>query len=132
MVSLLVIVVERTDLGFVASAPVAVDSFVLVWVVEPLHSCVALVTEDSVRAHLPPSICGLRVAEILTILCCILENLRWSPEVTHVMGVDAALGVVGILAVGAPRCFILEHIERKHLHGLESRVQILVEGFCLK
>ena len=132
VVSLLVIVVKRTDLGLVASASVTIYSLVFVGMVESLHSRVTLAAENPVRTHLPARIGGLLVAQILAIFWRVLKDFRWSSEVTHMVCVNAALGVMRILAIWAPSRLIFEHIEREHLHGLEGRVQILAERLCLE
>jgi hypothetical protein len=53
VVSLLVIVIESADLGFVASASIAVHSLVLVGMVESLYSCVTFVAENPIGTHFP-------------------------------------------------------------------------------
>lgn len=132
VVSLLVIVIESADLGFVASASITVYSLVLVGMVESLYSCVTLVAENPIRTHFPARICSLLVAQVFTVLCRVLEDFRWSSEVTHVMSVDTALRVVRILAVRTPGCLVFEHVECEYFHSLEGRVQILIKGLRIK
>ena len=96
------IVIEGTNLGFVASASVAVDSLILVRMVKPLYSRVTFVAENAIWTHFPAMICGLLVAQIFTILCRVLEDLRRSSKVTHVMSINAVFRVVRILAVWTP------------------------------
>ena len=124
VVSLLMIVIEGTYLGFVASASIAVDSLILVRMVKSLNCRVTFVAENSIWTHFPTRIC----IQIFTILCRVFEDLRRSSKVTHVMSINAVLRVVRILAVWTPSWLIFEHVERKNFHGLEGRVQILIKG----
>lgn len=46
-----------------------------------------------------------------TLIFLILEGVRLSPEILPIMGVDANISGVCGVAVGAPDCFEVEHIE---------------------
>jgi hypothetical protein len=92
VISLLLRMIERTYLAFVTSRAVAINSLVLVWVIQSLHSRVALVAKQPLRALLPTGLGAISLAlHIVTVLRNILEDLRRPSKVPHVMGVNTAL-----------------------------------------
>ena len=121
--------VEGTDLRLVAPIPVAVDPFVLVWVVQTLDCRVALVAEKSVGALLPAILRVLAlVRQRLAILWRVLEDLGRASEVPHVVGVDAAFRVMRVFPVWTPARLVSEHVECKHFETFVDVVQVLVKG----
>lgn len=83
-------VIERADFELVAPQFVALDSFVLVRVVKSLDGGVALAALEAARAQIPADTRD----QGLAVLGIVFEEVRWSPEVTHVVRVDAPLGIM--------------------------------------
>jgi len=123
-VTLAHVVVERTDVEFVAAVLVTHDSLILVGVVEPFHGGVALSTFDTFRAIIPAG----AIYESFAVLRRIFENVRRSSEISRVMSVVAALGVVRVLLGWAPACLVVEHEEDVAFLFLVQIGQVLVQG----
>ena len=121
-VALAHVVVERTDVEFVAAMLVTHDSLVLVGVVEPFHGSVALSTFDTFRTIIPAG----AIYESFAVLRRILENVRRSSEISRVMRVVATLGVVGVLLGRAPARLVVEHEEDVAFLLLVQVSQVLV------
>lgn len=122
------VMIEGTDLHLITTHAVALDSLVLVRMVEPLDSGVALGTLDAPRAVLPP----FTALECLTVLRRILEQVWRSAEVTRVMRVDATFRVVTILFRRAPARFVEEHEENVSLLLRVNLIESLIEAVELE
>jgi len=84
------VVIKGTDFEFVATLLVTLDPFVLVRMVKAFDGGVALDATKSVWAKVPTD----TLDECIAVFRVVLKDVRWSAEVTHVVRVNAALGVV--------------------------------------
>ena len=122
-------VVESTDVELVTPLLVAHDPLVLVWVVESLHSGVALATLDPSRTGVPSS----TTDQCLAVLWCILKQIWWSPEVPSMMGEDTTLGVMGVFLGWTPARLVVEHVEHISLFFVGKKlIQILLQMWKVK
>lgn len=86
--------------------------------VKPLNSRVTLVTLETLVAFVPPLyfyfeiVLPYTLQEGLAIFGEVFKQLWWPSEVTSMVSVDAALGIVRVLLIGTPCSFIFEHVER--------------------
>ena len=87
MIPLPHVVVESTDIKFVTPMLIAHDPLILIRVVQSLHSGVTLVAHQPFWTLVPAK----PIDQSLTIFWGILKELRWSSEVSCVMGIVAAL-----------------------------------------
>lgn len=101
------VVVEGTDVEFVAPVLVTHYPLVLVWVVESLHGSMTFIAQQSFGALVPAK----PIYQSFTILRGVLKELWWPSEVSCVVGVVAALRVVRILFSGTPARLVVEHKE---------------------
>ena len=83
-------VVESADLQLIAPLLIALDPLVLVRMIEAFDGGMALWTQQAVRAEIPSH----SRYKSLAVLWIVLEEVRRTAEVTHVMGVDASLTIV--------------------------------------
>ena len=88
----------------------------------------AFVAEQAFGAHLPAKL-RVIVAHELAVFRCILKDLWWSSEVSHVMSVDATFRIVRLLPIWAPARLVSEHVKSKCLQGLINCVQVLIQGW---
>ena len=91
MPGLLLGVVEGTDLRLIASRSIAIDSFVLVWVVETLNCGVTFVAKEPIWTLFPTVFRVWGARHVLAVFSRVLENLRRPSEVPHMVSVDARL-----------------------------------------
>jgi hypothetical protein len=101
VLAFLLSVVKSAYLRFIAPGFITINSLVLVWVVKSLNCGMALVAEEASGAKFPAEL-GIAGAHRFAIFGHIFENFGRSPEVSHVVRIYATLGVVRLLAVGAP------------------------------
>ena len=116
-------VVKCANIKLVTSVLVAHDSLVLVRMIEPLNSCVTLLTFNSFRAQIPPQ----TIDESFTIFWCILEQIRRSPEISGVMCEITTLRVMGILLGRTPACLVVEHEEDVAFFFVVEIIEVLVQ-----
>ena len=117
---------KGADVRLVAATPVTVNAFILVRVVEPLNSGVALVAEETLGAELPPQLLVGALHE-LTVFGLVVEDFGRPPEVPHVMSVETSFGVVGILSTRTPTALVLEHVEGEGFPLFAHFQQVLVQ-----
>ena len=80
-------VIEGTDVGLVASLFVTLNMFVLLRVIQALHSRVTLVTFEALWALIPTD----AFDQGLAVIWLILKDFRRAAEVSSVVRVDARL-----------------------------------------
>jgi len=85
----------------------------------------AFVAEQAFGTHLPAKL-RIIVAHELAILRCILKDLWWSSEVSHVMSVDATFRIVRLFPIWAPARLVSEHVKGKCFKGLVNCVQVFI------
>lgn len=119
----LVRMVKSAYFWLIASGAVAEYAFVLVRMVKTFDGCVAFVTFQAFFAFIPA--CSFNKS--FTVFGQVLEQLRWPSEVTSVMRIDAAFGVVGVFIVGTPACLVFKHIEGENFDLLVYLVQFDVK-----
>lgn len=110
-------VMESANLLLVTAMAIAVFAFVLVRMVQFLDRGVTFLAKEAVRTEFP-SVLPVYLLHALAIFRSVLENLGWTPKISHVMSIDATLGVVRVFPVRAPAGFVTKHIKGENLHGI--------------
>ena len=85
----------------------------------------ALIAKQAFGTHLPATL-GVIVSHELAVFRRILKDFGWSPEISHVMGIDATFGIMRLLSVWAPARLVSKHVKSKCLKGLVNRVQVFI------
>ena len=98
---------KGTDVHLVAASAIALDSLILLWMVQALNCGVTLATFDSTRAVLPTE----AILEGLAVLGRVFEQVGWPSEVSRVVRVDARFRIVAVLFIWAPASLVEEHEE---------------------
>jgi hypothetical protein len=91
--------------------------------VQSLDSSVALVTHKALRALVPSD----PLDESWAVLRKIVDHIWQSSEVSHVVSIYAAFGIVGVLLPWAPAGLVVKHEESVGLKLLLKKLQVLVE-----
>ena len=107
LVSLTHVVIEGTDVQLVTSVFVTHNPLVLVGMVQPLDSRVALATFYSFRTQVP----SYTVNESFAIFWRVLENIRRSSEISSMVREVAALRVMRVFLGRTPTGLVEEHEE---------------------
>ena len=137
------VVIKGANLKFVAALLVALDPFVLVRMVKTFDSCVALNASKPIWAKVPAN----TLDERLAVFRVVLEDVRRSAKVTHVVCIDTTLGVMRVFIGWAPTRLIEKHIKQipivAHVHLLQfvfqiracqkaARHEVVLDTFVLK
>jgi hypothetical protein len=83
----------------------------------------AFVALEAHRALVPTE----ALLQDLAVFGGILENLRRSPKIAQVVGVDASFAVVAVLLGGAPGTLVHEHVEDESVFLQIQLLQIVVQ-----
>jgi hypothetical protein len=75
--------------------------------VQSLDSGVAFVTHKALRALVPSN----PLNECWTVLRKVVDHIWQSSEVSHMVSVYTAFGIVGVLLPWAPACLVVKHEE---------------------
>jgi len=114
---------KSADLSLVASQFIAIDSLVLVGMVQSLNCSVAFGTFQSQGTLIPT----YSFAQYFTVFRCVLKDFRRSSEISKVMRVDTTFAIVGVSTFRTPGCFIHEHIENKTVFFQVELLQVVVQ-----
>jgi hypothetical protein len=99
-------VIESANLTLVAPLLVARYELVLFRMVESLNHCVAFVALKATWAGFPAV-----VAKHFTVFSTVPKDHGRPSEITHMVGVVTAHGVMGVSFGLTPACLIIEHEE---------------------
>lgn len=114
---------KGTNFRFVTTKLVTRDSFVLIGVVETLNCRVTFSALESSWTLVPTDSFG----QHFTVFGCILENLRRSSKITHMVRVNTTLAIVAILFSGTPSCLVHEHVKDESVLVQIQVLQVVVE-----
>ena len=111
-------VMERTY--FLLFTPETITVLPLIWIrmIQFFDRRVAIFTEEAVRAEFPGEILTLYLLHALAVFWGILEDLRRTAEITHMMSINTAFRVVRVLPLRTPACLVPIHVKSECIHCL--------------